>query len=133
LIINYQLYVDETDVYKRELKLNRKGFTKYEELGLFKMFCLREDGELIGQCGAYITPSMHTGELTANEDFLFIKKEFRGGNTVFDFVRFVEDRLKAFGVKEVVVSARLENETFKITDKLGYKRIAYQCSKRFED
>ena len=132
LLDNYKLYNEEVDEYKRPLKLNKNGYLKYEELGLFKMFTIRNSGELIGQCGVYITPSMFTGEIVANEDFIFIKKEHRGTHLVYEFIKMMEKYLKENGVNEVLTTSRIENKTYLLMERLGYKKIAYQCSKRFE-
>jgi len=133
LLENYRLFNEETDVYQRELNINKKGFIALEKTGEFKMFTIRKDKELIGQCGVYITHSMHNDDVLANEDFMFIKKEHRGGLLFYKFTKTIEEYLKKNKINEIITCSRIENGTDDLLQRMGYKKIAVMCSKRFED
>ena len=130
LLENYELCNEESDIYHRELNINKNGYLKYEELGLFLMFTIRKAGKLIGQCGMYMTPSMINGEMIGNEDVLFIKKDHRGGYMALNFLKFIESELEKRGVKEIMTSSSIKNRAYLLVEKLGFTRTAYQYSKR---
>jgi len=99
---------------KRYLEFNRTGF--------LRQYTARE-GEIVGQAGMYVSPSMHSQVLIATEDTWYLKPEYRKGSNALRFLRFVENDLKSIGVQEIHMTSTLANKSGKIMLARGYTHV----------
>ena len=67
----------ETDLYQRGQIFNPdiNRYIQSNEIGIYHLFTAREEGKLVGDIGCYITPSMHTQRLIAQEDTWYLLPE----------------------------------------------------------
>jgi hypothetical protein len=121
----------ETDLYEQGQVFNPdvSRYIKSNEIGIYHLFTAREEGKLVGDIGAYITPSMHTQKTIAQEDTWYLLPEYRKGRNAILFLRFAEDKLKEYGVEEIYTTTKTNRPTGKLMEYLGYKQIATQYHK----
>jgi hypothetical protein len=108
-------------------------YDKYDKAGWFLMFTARDEGRLVGSCGVYLVPSMHTQALIATEDTWFMRKEYRKGRNAIDFYKFGERELIKRGAVEITVSSKLIDDkptTGRLLEYLGYGKVAVSYAKR---
>lgn len=104
-------------------------YEAYERAGWYVECVARHDGEFAGFCGMYLVPSMHTQELLATEDILYIKPEYRHGRNGFRFYQYIEDEMRRLGAKKIMLTAPPESVANRILQNLGCKLTAHQYSK----
>lgn len=103
-------------------------YNQYDEAGWFSMFTARDEGRMVGYCGMYFVPSMHTQQLLATEDSLFLIPEYRKGRNAINFHKFIEDECRQRNVVEIGMTAK-DEAVARLLDYLGYTRIGTQHSK----
>lgn len=104
-------------------------YEQYEKAGWYIEIVAREDGVLIGFCGMYLVPSMHTQDMLATEDILYIKPEYRHGRNALRFYQFVEEEMIRRGAKKIMLTAPPESVANKILLRMGCTHSANQYSK----
>ncbi len=82
-----------------------------------------ETGEPVGYCNVYITNDMHNGDLIAQEDTVFIRKEHRNG-VGKQLVKFGLEELRRRGVKRLHVTAMTDLRVEKLWRRMGFKPVA---------
>jgi hypothetical protein len=122
---------EETEGHMQGIALNPNyaSLIAYERNGGYILFTVRKDGRLVGDCSMYLATSMHTQLPMATEDSLFFLKEIRGGFASLRFQKYIERVLRAFGVKEVIVSVKTMNKANVLLERMGFKAVAVQYSK----
>lgn len=99
--------------------------------GYFYVFTARDAGKLIGYFGIYVTPSMHSQVLMAQEDTFFIHPDYRDGFNAMRFIKHVERELAAVGVQEILFSCEMDNAVAnKLLTFLKYEPVIQQYRKR---
>lgn len=132
LVANAWEHWQETEMFKRGEAFNPQ-YERYASYGpQYIVFTARNDGELVGNCGMYITRSMHTQKLVANEDTWFLKPEYRKGRNAIKFYQFVEDDMKQRGVEKITMTAAPYNGAGRIMEYLGYGLDKYCYSKALQ-
>lgn len=135
---------DEAMVLAHEHWKGTKGFRRHEpfnpsytryrtanEQGYFFVFTARDTGKLIGYFGIYVTPSMHSQLLTAQEDTFFIHPDYRDGFNAIRFIKYVERALAKAGVKEILFSCEMDNTVAnKLLTFLKYEPVIQQYRKK---
>lgn len=93
---------DETEAYHEGQSFNpdRKTYAHYEANGWFIMATARDGGRLVGYAGFYVTPSAHSGALTATEDTWFLHHDWRRGMNAIRLFRFAEEYARDKGAIE---------------------------------
>lgn len=126
------LHWKETEGYRHGQpfapKLER--YKQYDDMGwYFEGTARDDDGKLVGYCGMYIVPSMHSQCQIAVEDSLFIVPEHRKGRNAIRFIKFLEDECRRRGVVEISITAKNEG-VGKILQYLDFSLTAWQYSKQ---
>lgn len=117
-----KLQWEEVDHRRKTSKLN-VDFDKYvkmEELGAHFMIVAYEGGQLLGYNSIFITPSPHTGELTALTDTIFLKKQYRKGQVGSEMIKLAEDVAKSKGAKHFMVTFKNDKPHDNIVKDLGF-------------
>lgn len=109
--------------------LRKDRYEEYERVGYYLQFVARDNGKLAGYMGVYLTSSMHTQELIASEDVVFMKPQYRGIGSV-RFVKYVEKYLKERGAKSITATVKQGGAADRLLNGMGYKLKAVQLSKR---
>lgn len=106
---------------------------RYEDLerqGILHIVTVRDMGKLVGYHIALVTPHLHyKSTLHAITDIYFLLPEYRQGRIGIKLFQFVEQDLRARGVKRLLTSNKLHLDIGKIFDYLGYKEVERLYSK----
>ena len=129
------LHWDETEKHVGDLCPNADYdfYRVLVESGRMILFAVLHEGEMVGYCPMKLEESMHTQQLVAYEDALFLRKDHRGKGTAMRFVKYVENVLRDLGVTEIRVSSKLVNGSDKFMVKAGFKPVATQLIKMLRD
>lgn len=107
-------------------------YESYEQIGCYVQFIARHEGEIVGHCGCYVVPSMHTQSLIATEDAWYLTPEHRLGWTAVRFFKFMEKELIRRGVAEITLTTPYGLKSGRICEFLKYKPIATVYSKQID-
>jgi GNAT superfamily N-acetyltransferase len=130
----------ETEDYRNhtELKPDYGTLQEYEDKGMLQVFVMFPNKQLgqpqaVGNFICYFHRSTHNGELVANEDAIFVKKEWRGKSRSDAFIKFIHQSLADAGVKELRVEVKLTNRVGDmLLRRYGYQHVADRLSKRLD-
>ena len=89
-----------------------------------------ESGEAIGYSNIYVTNDMHSGELMAQEDSIYIRKDHRRGIGK-KLTAFVLSHLASIGCKSMRIQAMTDPRAVKLWGRMGFKPAAVVMIKRF--
>ncbi len=123
----------ETERYRHDQPFNPvfERYNQYAKLGWYLQFTARDDGRMIGFCGMYLTPSMHTQELIATEDTWFLLPEYRGkGRTFIRFHDFITQELVRRGAVEISMTVPPGGTGARLLEHLDYEPVKVQYSRR---
>ena len=107
-------------------------YEQYEKLGWYVEIVARHESVMVGFCGMYLVPSMHTQEMLATEDILYIKPEFRHGRNALRFYLFVEEEMKRRGAKKIMLTAPVDSVANKLLLRTGCEHSANMYSKMLD-
>jgi hypothetical protein len=133
----HEAHFQETEKHRLGfgLDIDYDSMLSYEQAGRMIQFTCRdiETGKLVGNIRMYIDTSLHTGTLYASEDTYYVLPEFRKGFAALRFWQFMEDCLKAIGVREIRTDSKVLNKVHKLNEYCGYKHVANKYVKVFEE
>ncbi|MCH8180267.1 MAG: hypothetical protein IIA02_10855 [Proteobacteria bacterium] len=126
----------ETEKHRHGLALapDYPAMLAMERAGRVMQFTARAlaDGSMVGQCRMYLSTSLHTRTLFAQEDTLYLRPAHRGGFLAVHLLRYVERVLvDAIGVREIRADSKLVNNASVLMRRLGYTPTAQQFVKVF--
>lgn len=98
-------------------------YNQYAAAGWYFEGTVRDDGVLVGYCGMYLVPSMHSQCQIAVEDSLFLAKSHRSGRTAMRFIQFLEEECRRRGAVEVEVTAKTEPAR-RLLEFLDFKQVS---------
>ena len=131
------LHWQETEMYRHGQQLNpdKQAYIEYNTNGYHQLYTIRDDGKMVGNCGMYITTSMHTGIKMAHEDTLFLHPDYRKGGIAYRFMKFVEkDLIDTFKVAEITSTVKLaKSNSSRLMEALGYEFVAKEYSKQIPE
>jgi hypothetical protein len=105
-----------------------------ERRGQMLQFTARdEDGKLVGNIRMYVSKSLHTGTLYASEDTFYVLPEYRKGFAALRFWQFMEDGVRAIGVREIRTDSKVVNKVHKLNEYCGYTHVANKYVKVFTE
>lgn len=114
---------EEATLYKEHIELNPDydSYIKLEETGSICVITVREDTVLIGYTIFIIAPHLHYKDhLFAQNDIVYIDKEYRECGVGLEMFRFAESVLKDRGVSVIKISTRVTNPFDKLCQGLNY-------------
>lgn len=104
-------------------------YQEYDKLGMLVVYTARDGQRLAGHCGMYFCYSMHTQQLIATEDALFMHPDYRRGRNAIRFIQFIEADCRARGVVEIGITAKTSNTVGKLLQYLDFVPVSVQYSK----
>ncbi len=124
----------ETQQYRHNQPYNPRydRYAPYANSECYIQFTARDEGKLVGFCGVYIVPSMHTQSLMATEDAWYLHPDYRRGWNAVSMFRFMEEECKRRGVVEISLTTPMGLNSGVICKRLKYTPIATVWSKRVE-
>lgn len=119
LLDHYQ----ELTLNKARVKL-KPVWTRYanmEKHNRFYAVTARDSGSIVGYSGFIVQPHLHYGDiLVAQNDVLFLKKEYRLGTTGIRLLKFSEQCMKDIGVNKITWHVKYSNDFRPILHRMGY-------------
>lgn len=113
--------------YDYMLEMERQG-------RLLQFTCrTRDTGRLVGNIRMYVQKSIHTGTFYATEDTYYLLPEYRQGFAALRFWQYMEDSVRAIGVRELRTDSKVVNKVNKLNEYLGYKHVANKYVKVFSE
>lgn len=131
----HELHYAETEAHRAGLAMNPdyEGMLERERAGGLLQFTARtEVGELVGNMRVYLGTSAHTQTLFCTEDTFYLLPDHRGGFLAVRLWQFVEDAVRAIGVREVRFDSKLVNRADKMALYLKYTPVATKFVKMFD-
>ncbi len=128
-----KLHWQETEGYRHGQPFcpSFERFNSYDTKGWYFEATARVCGKLVGYCGMYIVPSMHSQLMVAAEDSLFIAPEYRKGRNALRFMQFIEAECRKRGVVEIMVTAKTK-QVCRLLEHLDFSLISWQYSKQVQ-
>ena len=114
---------------KQALNPKKGRYLQYGQMGCFFQFTARDNGKMVGYAGMYILPSMHTQQLIATEDTIFLLPEYRHGRNALRFFQYVEQECAKRGAREISATTKPGTGAGRILEHLGFTLVNYQYSK----
>jgi GNAT superfamily N-acetyltransferase len=115
---------NETESYRRSVFAPRYDLLrKYWIDGIAWGWGAFDGKRLVGHATVYVTTSVHTGELTATEDALYVLPEYRKGVGA-DLVRRALSDLRVAGVAELWCTTKPATRVGAMLERLGMKHVA---------
>lgn len=109
-------------------------YHKMEQRDSFVLFSARKAGVLIGYCAFFIEHNLHYQKsLQANQDVIFIDKEYRGSGFGKDFILYCDMELKKMGVQVVYQHVKVMHNFGPLLVHVGYKHVEHIYSKRLDE
>lgn len=132
----HQTHYEETEAHRSGIPLNPdyEGYCQRDRDGTLLQFTVRQEGVLVGQCLMLLYVSTQNQVLKASEDALYLKPEARGELRFFrQWVDWMEKYVRKIGVRSVTLTSKSINSADKLMMRCGYKPVATQLTKVFED
>lgn len=133
----HQQHFEETEKHRLGfgLDVDYDYMREMERQGhLIQFVCrTRDTGKLVGNIRMYVQKSLHTGTLYASEDTFYMLPEYRQGFAALRFWQFMEDSVRAIGVREIRTDSKVVNKVNKLNDYLGYQHVASKYVKVFSE
>lgn len=125
----------ETEKYRHGLKLDPDydHMLHSEKVGGLVQFTVRYGGELVGNLRMYLSRSLHTKTLVAQEDTLYLIPDHRGSFLAMRLIQYAERALRDMGVREIRCNSKTANRADVLMRRMGYDEVAIQFSKIFEE
>ena len=100
------------------------------EGGWLISYIARLNSKAVGYCNVYVTNDMHNGDIIAQEDALFVLKEYRSGIGK-KLVQFGLEDLRNRKVKRLNVNAMTDLRVAKLWERMGFKHTCHNMTYSF--
>jgi GNAT superfamily N-acetyltransferase len=103
------------------------AYERLEESGALRVYTARdENGRLVGYSAHFVRPNLHySRSLQAQQDVLFLLKDYRRGGLGLRLIRYADAQLRAEGVQVSMqhVKARADLDFSPLLKRLGYEHV----------
>lgn len=123
---------NEIALNQDKIKLNPDwdAYRDLEVQGKLKIFTTRCDSNLIGYFVVIVGHNIHYKDhLFANNDIIYIHKDYRKGFTGVKLIKFAEKCLKEDGVSVLTINTKVHQPFDKLLDFLKFRKIERVYSK----
>lgn len=128
-----QLEWEEVNHFKDifPLDIDWELYYKLEDLGLFKVFTVRDDKTLVGYFSVIASPALHSsGRFRVGNDALFLHKDYRKNFIGVKLIQFVEQCLREDGFHQLQITFTEKNDITPMLNWLGYEKVETKFEKR---
>jgi hypothetical protein len=99
-------------------------YLNIQAAGALRLYSARIDGRLVGYSAFIVHLHRHSKQsLQADEDLIFISKQYREGIGGYSFIKWIDDELLKEGVKNIYRHVSLSRDFSKLLYRLGYEPI----------
>lgn len=115
-------HAEELNVFSVPLSIDRMAYLMASAIGHLAAYIARDDGKIAGYVVYWIRTHPHYELETAQQDILFLDKEYRRGSTGIKMIKYSEKKLKEdYGVDAVLQHTKIHQPLDKLFEFLGYK------------
>lgn len=116
-----------------ELDPDAQAYAELAATDHLRIFTVRDEGALVGYAMFVVRRNPHyRGSLTAVQDVLYLKPEYRRGMTGVRLLRLSERSLAAEGVQVVYHHVKRTNRVGELLERLGYELTDQLYAKRLD-
>ena len=114
-----------------EIAPDFQKMAKLEEMGMFKVITVRDDGRMVGYLLAVVSTHLHyrNSPKMLIVDAYYIAPECTSGTGV-KLVRFTEDVAHRLGAIKIYFSCKVHKDHSRLFEALGYRLSDYAFTKR---
>lgn len=116
-------HYEELTLNKAKIKL-KPVWVRYETMEKFNQFyaiTVRDDNVIVGYSGFIVQPHLHYEDvIVAQNDVLFLKKEYRLGTTGIRLLKYSEQCMKDLGANKITWHVKYSNDFRSILYRMGY-------------
>jgi len=121
----------EISKYDFDLDPDLETYKKLSELRIYQSFTVRDEGELVGYAGFFVSPKLHfKSVLQAINDVIYIQPALRGNGIGKHFISYIDDAMKFKGVDVTFYNVPAKNDWSIILKDKGYELHDYLYSRR---
>ena len=126
LLVEHWKEIGTLDKNTIKLKPNWAWYKTLSDGGFLHVTTVRKDAELIGYCVCVIVPHIHYMDImVAENDILFLKKEYRKGFIGYKLLRYTISKLKK-KVQLIIIGTKVKYNFGSILTKLGFELTEYK-------
>lgn len=117
---------EESALHKDKIFLdpNLELYLELESKGQSKLFTVRDEGKLVGYFLVLVFKHLHyQGNTYAQNDVVFVTKEYRKGFTGIKLIKFAEECLKEDGVDVFNINVKKHKDFGPVLERLGFKPV----------
>ena len=129
LVAMHYQHWQENESWRGPFEPLLERYLVHERLGGFVLFTARDGEKLVGSLGVFLTPSRHTQQLIASEDYLYLLPEYRRGRNAMKLIATAERCCWDRGAVEIEVTA-ISDRIGALLRSLDYEPVAVQYSKK---
>jgi GNAT superfamily N-acetyltransferase len=125
---------EEIALNKDAIKLNPdwEAYAKMDAAGQVRIFTARDNGELVGYFVVFVSTSLHYKDHKfANNDIIFLKKEYRKGLLGAKLIKFAVSHLKDENVSLLNINTKVHQPFDGLMERLGFNLIERVYSIKF--
>ena len=126
---------DDVALNKDYIKLNPDwdAYARLEKSQSLRIYTARENEVLVGYLVVLVNRSLHYKDhLFANNDVVFVHKDYRKGLSGAKLIKYAEKDLKDLGVSLFMINTKVHKPFGKLLDFLGFSEIETLYSKRLD-
>lgn len=106
-------------------------YLNLQAAGALRLFTLRKDGRLVGYSAFIVHPHKHSKQsLQANEDLIFISKQYREGIGGYRFIKWCDGELLKEGISIIYRHVSLARDFSSLLKRLGYQEIEVMYARK---
>lgn len=118
-----------SDLFDFPVEIDVETILQMESDGMYKVFTMRVDTELVGHCHFMIyNHTHHLSMKVANQDVIFVKNGHRRHAT--NFVQYCDSELRKLGVHVVLQHSTRVKEWGPVLERIGYEKLETTYSRR---
>ena len=123
------IHNDEMETKIKDVKWPQ--YMAMQEVGLYKLYTVRDEGELVGYCGFIVMPSHHHAGTMAMQDAIFVKRSHRKGMLGYKFLKHCVNEIEKLGVNATNLATSCSPDLSKIYLRLGFSLIEKTFRKEY--
>lgn len=118
-----------------ELDIDINRYEALEEIGLLRVFTVRDDdGALVGYASYVIASPLHSSsEAHAYQDALYLRPDCRRGTLALRFIQHCDKELQRGGIMACTHNVPVTRDFGKVLERAGYQLSQYQYTRRYDD
>ena len=126
LLVEHWKEIGTLDKDTAKLKPNWTWYKTLSDKGFLYVATVRKDTKLIGYCVCIIAPHIHyTDIMVAENDILFLKKEYRKGLVGYKLLKYTVSKLKK-KVQLITIGTKVKYNFGSVLTKLGFELTEYK-------